>query len=415
MLFPAALVAASVAAQEPSAEPGPEETPAPSVETLRAARDSLIEAADFSAALEPAERIVAELEGGGGSEELGRDLLSLARVEAGLEDFEAAERDYLRAIEILRDEDGSPRVLIAADRALGRVYISSRRFSEAIAVLEEARALSRSSEGLFNVGQSDVIDDLTLAHLGVGDTATARELQQERLENAERRFGADDARVIPFLSHLGDYYDRSRLRASAREQYARALAISAREFGVGDPSSLGLLRKLAAIDLALGEPSEIRERLAAIIDSGDEIDPVERGLTLAVLGDWALVHDGLEAARGYYREAYAALADVDPGNAADYFSAPRMIDFVPPLTAVDRATRRDPWTWGGLIIEFDVGADGRAYDVSTASMEPRQTRIASAYARRIRETHFRPRLRDGQPVATTGVRYSQSFRYYVDD
>ena len=39
--------------------------------------------------------------------------------------------------------------------------------------------------------------------------------------------------------------------------------------------------------------------------------------------------------------------------------------------------------------------------------------MEDAYDRRIRETHFRPRLIDGAPLPTSGVRFTHNFRYYV--
>ena len=41
------------------------------------------------------------------------------------------------------------------------------------------------------------------------------------------------------------------------------------------------------------------------------------------------------------------------------------------------------------------------------------TSLQSRYSRRLRETHFRPRLVDGAPVATTNVRSTHYVRRYV--
>jgi hypothetical protein len=41
--------------------------------------------------------------------------------------------------------------------------------------------------------------------------------------------------------------------------------------------------------------------------------------------------------------------------------------------------------------------------------------LETRYARRLRETHFRPRLVAGEPVTTTNVRSTHYFRYYVDE
>ena len=64
--------------------------------------------------------------------------------------------------------------------------------------------MSQRNLGLFNVEQAPLIDDITTAYLGIGDTVEARRMQLERLDNAVRRFGADDPRVIPFRYQLAD-------------------------------------------------------------------------------------------------------------------------------------------------------------------------------------------------------------------
>ena len=62
---------------------------------------------------------------------------------------------------------------------------------------------------------------------------------------------------------------------------------------------------------------------------------------------------------------------------------------------------------------FDVAADGRTYNVSIVGHEAPLSPIENRFARRLRETHFRPRLVDGHPVATTNVQFTHLFRYYV--
>ena len=382
------------------------------VSVLRSARDALVDAADFSAARDPAERVV-EFEDEHAAGAAANDVLHLARIQAELQEFDAAETNYLRAIAMLETEGGeySP-ALIAPYQALGRTYINSRRFGEAIAVLEQAQHISQRNTGLFNVEQSELIDDMTVAQLGLGNTIEARSLQLQRLDNAVRRFGADDPRVIPYHSHLGDYYDRSRLRASAREQYATVLEIQEAEFGGEDPRLLSTLRKLVQIDLLLGRGEEAKLRLAEFLERDTPAAPVERALSLAVLGDWAIVQEDIALAREYYQQAFLALARDDRAEAERFFAAPEMIDFVPPLSPVDRGTRSRPYTWGSIVLEFDLSADGRASDVLTVEANPPQI-MDSAYNRRIRETHFRPRLVGGEPVPTADVRFTHYFRFYV--
>ena len=281
--------------------------------------------------------------------------------------------------------------------------------------LGTAQNISQRNDGLFNVEQSPLIDDLTLAHLAAGNTADARELQLERLDNAVRRFGADDPRTIPFYAHLGDYYDRSRLRRSAREQFEKALEIRAAEGATNSSEDIGLLRRLVQIDLILGEAeSAARDRLAAVVNENLDMDPAEKALSLAVLGDWALVYGDSEQASTYYQQAHANLQQGDSMEVG-IFSEPRMLNFIPPLDAVDRGARSKPWSWGTVVMEFNVSATGRASGVETISMEPRIPQLERAYNRRIREAHFRPRLTESRAQATREVRYKQNFRFYVDD
>lgn len=393
-------------AQDDDAQPSPE------LAAARQARDALIAAADFQAALAPAESSV-ELSATSSEASYYYDLMHLARVQAELGEYEDAEENYLGAIAFLEEREGQNSVqLIEPYQGLGRNYINSRRFPEAVTVLEHARDLSQRNEGLFNVEQTELIDDITMAHLGQGNTLEAHELQLARLDNAVRRYGAEDPRVVPFHHHLGEYYDNSRLRSSAREQYEKALAIQERQPDGNVSELMESLRKLAQLELLLGDRDEARLRLEATVTQTPDLGALDRGLSLALLGDSAIVAEDPATAARYYAEAYAALESVNAIQAQDYFSRPAMIDFIPPLSPVDLGRRSDPWTWGSLVLRFDVSEDGRVAEVETVELEP-DGDVDEDYARRIRETHFRPRLDGGAPVATSDVEFSHYFRYYV--
>lgn len=391
-------------------EEPPSDAPA-DIAVLRAARDTLLRAADFTGARQPAEQVVAALERTPEGP-TAADLLNLARIQAEFMEQDAAEINFLRGIELLEVADGEfATTLIAPYQALGRLYINSRRFPEAITALEQAQHISQRNAGLFNVEQSEIIDDITMAHLGAGNTLEARGLQLQRLDNAIRRFGENDPQLIPFHSHLGDYYDQSRLRTSAREQYAKALELQENEYGTDDPRLLPTLRKLVQIDLLLGRGEEAKTRLAETVERSSGAQPSERAASLAVLGDWAIVQQDALAAADYYSRAYAA-AGGDAALANELFAEPQMIDFIPPLSAVDRGARRQPYVWGSIVLEFDVSAEGRAADVRTVEANPPEL-MDSAYNRRVRETHFRPKLLAGQPVPTSDVRLTHYFRVYL--
>jgi tetratricopeptide (TPR) repeat protein len=382
------------------------------VQSLRNARDGLMSAGDFDAALSPAQLVIAELEGGG-DQDLAADHIMLATILAELGRFDDAELLFLDTIaEMGEAEGGFSPALIRPMHLLGRTYIRSRRFSQAVTVLGEARHISQRNEGLFNVEQSTLIDDMTTAYLGTGDTAAARDLQVERLTNAERRFGAGDPRTVPFHNSLADYYSRSRMHGSAREQYTANLEIARSQ---ADPlAAMEPLRRIASIDMLTGDRHEAIEELAELVAAHPEADAYERGLSLAVLGDRAIVDDEPRDARALYEDAWAAIAASGRADPAELFADPAIIRFIPPLTPVDRGRRSLAYSWGQVELEFTVDDEGRVSEITSVGASP-EGLMERAYVERLQQAFFRPQLQDGRPVTAENVRLTHYFRYYVEE
>jgi tetratricopeptide (TPR) repeat protein len=382
---------------------------------LRRTRDAFLDVRDFSAALSPAQGVV-DAQREQREAEYPADLAALGLIQAELRETDDALDSFIEAIGIVEAAEGtySP-VLIEYYRGLGRTYIKGARYEEAIISLEQAQHISQRNLGLFNVEQSAVLDDITTAHLGLGHTTEARDIQLERLDNAIRRFGAADPRVIPYRYTLAKYLEQSRLPESAREQYHEVLKTQETLLGEGDAALLAPLRELVAIDLlvAQGADTAQRDRLAALLEQNQDASAVERGLSLALLGDWAMVTGDAPAGHGYYREAWSTLATQPGVDVAAYFGKPVMLDFVAPLSSVDRNRRSRPYAWADIVLEFDLSAEGRPADVRVVNRDPQTSALQAPYVRRMRETTFRPRLVDGEPVATTNVRSTHYVRRYV--
>src|SRR5262249_4637496 len=267
-------LAGSVAAQPPpdSAQRGAAgaEAARPDQDKLTATRrfrDAMVESRDFNAALKPALDTVAA-QASARDPACFDDLTVLARIQAELGQHDKAEATYLQAIDALQSAQGEYSLsLVGPYRGLGRSYIKAGRYAEAITTLETARNISQRNLGLFNVEQSPVLDDITTAYLGLGDTREAQRVQLERLDNAVKRFGANDRRVIPFRYVLADYYERSRLPDSAREQYAEVLKTQESLLGPEHPGLLGPLRQLVHIDLLTSqtEKADAHARLVSVL------------------------------------------------------------------------------------------------------------------------------------------------------
>jgi tetratricopeptide (TPR) repeat protein len=416
-----ALVAVAAAAQDAAAPPaaGALDAEPGALAALRRARDTMMRINDFDAARNPAQTVVERQEQAPKPDaSYPQDLAALARIQAETGQLEIAETNFLKAVDLIVAAEGEYSItLVDPYRGLGRSYIKAARYTDAITVLETAQNVSQRNLGLFNVEQTPLLDDITTAYLGLGDTGEARKLQLERLDNAVKRFGPDDPRVFPFRYQLADYYQRSRMTGSAREQYEAVLKSQEAQGGATDPALLGPLRQVVRIDLMMtqGEEDAAYSRLVALLAQNPDVDPVERGLSLATLGDWATVKGDAMGARAYYLEAWTTLRANPDVDVASFFAKPVMLDFIAPLSSVDRGQRSRPYSWAQITFAFDLSADGRPFNVRTVGREGPPAPIEDRYTRRLRETHFRPRLLAGEPVATDNVQFTSYFRFYVDD
>jgi tetratricopeptide (TPR) repeat protein len=391
------------------------EPPASPLSNLRRGRDAFMGARDFSAALTPAQNVV-DAQREQRESAYAADLAALGLIQAELRRIDDAIGNLVDAIGLVEGAEGAYSVtLVEYYRALGRTYIKSRQYEQAIVSLEQAQHISQRNLGLFNVEQSPLLDDITTAYLGLGDTAEAQKLQLERLDNAIRRFGEADPRVIPYRYTLAKYYQQSRLPDSARAQYEEVVKVQSSRAGETDESLLAPLRELVALDLLVSQGTDPaqRDRLASLLEQNASASPTERGLSLALLGDWAIVAGDAAGARGYYREAWSSLQSDADNDVDTYFGKPMMVDFIPPISPVDRNERSRPYTWAEIVLEFDVSAAGLPSDVRVVTRDTETLQLQGHYTRRLRETHFRPRLIDGEPVATTNVRSTHYVRRYI--
>jgi len=402
-LLPFVLITPQIGAQT--------DDPEARLRSLALARDAQIVVEDFSGALASAQDLVSLLEDTG-DQRLAGHIVQLARVQAELGELANAEENYLRGLELLEEQDGEIALsLVGPYHGLARSYMYGDRHDEAITVLEHAKDLNQRNLGLFNLEQTELLDDMTVAYLSLGNTLEAQRIQKERLRIAVRRFGAESPETIPFLHHLGQYYEYSRMRGQAREQYQQILEVQEANPDSNDTSLLFVLRKLILIDLARNEPSSARARLTEILDRGVSIPPMERVRSLTALGDWEMGHKRTEAALEYYRDGWRIMESelaLDPQN---FYSEPVPISFIVPLGPVDMRRRQDSYAWGKITLSFTVSAEGRAYDVQIVSSEPSNL-MDARYIGRVRETYFRPRLINGEPTLTSNVQLSHQFRYF---
>jgi tetratricopeptide (TPR) repeat protein len=362
-----------------------------------------------------AQDIMPTVSGSPSLREASEPLFEIARIQTELNEFNDAQQNYLAGIELLIQENGgySPS-LIEPYTELAQTFILNGEHREAITTLEQAQHISQRNFGLLNMDQVSLLDEMSNAYLLMGNTILAENIQQERLTLALRRYGEDDPQVIPFRRHLAIYYDLSRMRGRAREQFEDILDIQQQNFEEFDGRQLSTLSELVRIDILLGNPNSSRRRLLTMLESRDNIAPTEVGNALAILGDWDLARGQTETALQYYRDAYKVLNAEQPSLATEYFSTPRLINFIPPPSPVDRQGNHTRYIWGWMSARFNISSLGMPNNIEIIDSSPSRF-MNSLYTSRLSEAVYRPRLVDGEPSNTTAVTYSHQFRSFIGD
>lgn len=128
--------------------------------------------------------------------------------------------------------------------------------------------------------------------------------------------------------------------------------------------------------------------------------------TLVQLGDWQQWHGEHEAALKTWRQALTELAaskSAQTRNELDeLFAAPVPL---PDLPGVSQFAPVPTSPEGDILLEFDVGADGRVRDLLRRDDSEEASGVAHKLMRKLRRTPFRPRFdpEAGQPVATNDM------------
>ena len=340
-------------------------------------------------------------------------LFELGAVQTELSEYGNAADTYLRGVESLVESEGefSP-LLIDPYVNLADVYRRDGQYPEAITVLEHAQHISQRNFGLFNSDQMSIIREIGRVYETAGDTRSAQEVQQRLLELGLRQHGGDSLEIVPFHYDLAEYYEASRMRAKAREHYETVVDIREMHYGELAPELLEPLRALLRYDILSSDTGFARRRIEEILEKGAKIPPIERALSLALVGDWELAARREESALALYGEAYAVLSASDPAAADALFESPAVINFIPPPSPVDLSGSVSDFAWGEITAQFEVTANGRARNVEILEALPANL-MEARYRRRLRETYFRPRLADGVPAETASVRFTHRYRYFV--
>ena len=374
---------------------------------------------------------------------------NLGATQYQLADYAGAEASYRKSLELLESTQGiSSRRLVVPLAGLGAVYAAQNQHAIAADLFARALAVSRRSEGLFNLQQLPLIEQAADSRYAISDYAGAERERLYALKIAEQNFGYGDVRTLPTLLDLGAFYESLHQFIAARNMYMRARDISLKP-GIYDPNAVkalcGIARShrlqytlnpdtlespLEARDEITSETSKVhtgarvaspsvadRSGLKAaqtaldLLRSTSNPPPELVTETLIELGDWFQATSRPEIAMPYYAEAAAifdAQTDADP-LAGHPLKAPRMVFYRPPPSARRGPnTPPDQYVIRKTVFSFAVSESGLPTDIAVISSDMEENQLSQS-RRAVSKAIYSPRFASGQPVSTAGVTFTSEW------
>ena len=366
-IFPAALIFAN--------------NPVDETDSLLEANEAIkqhIEADNFHEALPLAERVVALVTGMTPYQptDLVAPLHNLAIIQQRVGQVSAAQENLKRSIRIAVDAEGEYAPgLVRPLRYLGRLHYENQDYAESLAVLRRAQHITHRNHGVYSLNQLGIVNSITNNHLKTNAFVAADVQQRFYYKINEINFGADDARMIPAVTKLGNWFKLSGQLPAALKMYRKSLFLLEQQ---GSDSDLELIEPLRSIS------STLYLQGACCPD-----EPLDRALVILASHPVSDAEDGRNSPRGL-------------------IGTPLPLCF-PQLLDLAKVRGEEQLVDYYVDFDFTVNQDGQVLDVAVvdSNTPPRLGRYVKNLLQR---TRFRPRLSEGEPVASEHVELHQTFR-----
>ncbi|MFT4874854.1 hypothetical protein [Congregibacter sp.] len=359
-------------------------------------------------------------------------------------------RAYLQRIEGIETIDGAFAPGLTEDLlGLGLALQRTGDHEQAVKVFKRGIHLSRVNEGLYSRRQLTLLKGEITSHIAMGAFEDADE-RQRYLYRVQSKTLSDVTRGQALMQHA--LWQRQAYEAGIGEQpftrllnmwglYRLALTEFARVDGDASltllPPLYGMLQAQYLISGFVGETATGEYRtggvygaeesqqigyrsqaykqgssvIRAIYDvkvaqhDSDPSDPSDTVAMMLMLGDWQLWHGKRNEAFATYAEIYGELAkdEAAQGLREQLLGTPRPL---PRLEGVRSLPEPSNEQDGLLLLEFGVSERGKVTDIVRLDDNIRNDDKAGDIISRLRRTPFRPRISDGMPVDTEGLRWA---------
>ncbi len=379
--------------------------------------------------------------------------------------------ELYRAIEDIEVEQGPWGSGLSEQLAgLGKTFQLRGEHDEAIEVFERAIHVNRINQGLYDLSQVSIIEDMLDSLLVKGRWKEVHERQEYLYWIHQRNYGNNDPRMLPVIDKLGSWYVNDYALNPSRRQvghlvdaynlFEDATSIIENQYGDSDLRMIMPLRGLVLSNWFLwtyasqnpssivsndrftgeistsnslsGNPNRIAPyvrnnyangkdaltRMVEIYDKNPNSPPGAAAAAKVELADWHMLSRRWRSATELYQEAYKSLSsdDVTKDQAVKIFERPVALpDLVLMESDVEQYSRRSsssasPPASSYVLVSFDVSRFGEARNIDILESQPEgNVGIRARVKRSLSDTRFRPRMVDGEAVDSKGLVHKYVF------
>ncbi|MCZ6502272.1 MAG: hypothetical protein O6945_07145 [Gammaproteobacteria bacterium] len=348
---------------------------------------------------------------------------------------------YLEAMEALDpglefiEEKANPfsTTLMNVIMARGLTQSELNYFKEAEESFRRAQHISHRVGGVYTPQQLEIINYITRLNLRQGKLLDADREQKFNLRISEQAYGKDSEKLLPILQRLGAYfasrgkmiplsdqldfrYYRDSLFRRSINFYRRAIKIIEDNYGVNDLRLVEPLRGLAnarLLQITNRSASEAAlERALSIVDSNPDTDLPDRIKAMIRLADMYTI-TGDRRAPAIYLQAWEMMQENATYRqlSAEIFGTPTRLH--PEVSGVLYLARKPDAALKGDVelyidVAYSVRANGRVTNIHLLEKNVPNAQVRYMRAR-LADTRFRPRILDGELVATENLMIHQTF------
>lgn len=343
------------------------------------------------------------------------DLLNVASAEAELGNTEQAEVAISRATALLAAQPApNPAHTFARDIVLAKSYLQAGRNADAE---RECRQALKSAEGSTAVSiaqRSEAYSLLLKTQVGQRNFPKGNAIARDMLRAEREAYGSESPARVPGLYEAARWYRQSSQLPSEREVLAEALVLLEKAYGPDDPR-LAYPLWTTGVSYLVGQNSQ-DEALSSLKRANAlplGVGPgalVEHAQIVASLGDYSIVFGDPAASGEHYSAAWKLIAlspELGAAVANQIFSRPVPLNVSmsdTPFRAVDvkRPGR------GEITLGFTITAQGLVEDLRILDQQMDSSLLAPA-VQAFRRARYRPRIVDGQPLATPEQQFKLQF------